>query len=348
MDAEQGELGRTTRSQDDTQSACIQEDIGRTRARMDRTVALIQDRLSFGRIADDLGVMLVENAGAGSRRVLEGIRKNPIPAGLVGLGIAWLIAEKARARQHAASPYYSQPADRPTGAGGPHIGERIAEGVQEGIHRAKNLIHEAGEQVSAAAGAARKGIADVGDTIRHTGQDIGHTASNWAGQARHAAENVAGQARHAAGEARQTVVKTYEDNPLVVGAATFALGLIGGLLVPTTSVENRLMGKASKDLKNRAKNMGEQALEAGERIANRVAQGAKEGASTGSDIGERVVHAAESAASAAAQEFGRAAQTMIGGRRAGEQGREPGRPDQGRQAGPPPYPGQDSPATGHH
>lgn len=334
MDAAQGKLnpGAARKSE----SACIEEQIDRTRACMDGTISRIQDRLSFRRLGEDLGDLLIDGAGSGSRRLIQGIRNNPVPAGLVGLGIAWMIAERSKSRRcpQPQRGYYGGYEPTEAHRSGPgfgqkigerisKVGERISEGVQagvhgvqEGVHRAREVMHDAGDQVASAASVTRSRIAGFGYTIRETAVEAGEGVA-------HGVSHAAQQARHAAERAGRTVVHTYDENPLVVGAAAFAAGLLGGLAVPTTKTEDRLMGRASKDLKDRARNLGEQAYHAGEEIATSVARGAREGAFAGGDVADRIILAAETAVNAGAQVVGKQAKVIMG-RDDGQQPRQGG------------------------
>lgn len=316
MDAGQGELKREHDRLQAQASSRIEREIEATRSRMDGTINRIQDKLSFRTLADEFGAMLADGTGLGSRRVMEGIRKNPVPAGLVGLSVIWLMMDRARAKRPVegfATPHPSAGIE-PKRSGRP-IGERIS----GGIHKAGGMIQDAGEQVASVAASARYTVTDVGHTIRDTATQAGESISQFAGRARRTAES-----------AKRGVVETYDENPLIVGAVTFAAGLIGGLLVPTTPVEDRLMGKTSKELKDRALDLGEQALDAGEKIATKVARAAQEGAQLDGNIGDRLASAATSAASVAAEEIGRRAECMTG-QESREQGRAAGQ-DRGGKA----------------
>lgn len=77
MDEDKGKLTPRDTEPRHSASASVEADITRTRARMDGTISQIQDRLSFHRLAEDLGDLLTEGTGAGSLRVLQGIRKKP-------------------------------------------------------------------------------------------------------------------------------------------------------------------------------------------------------------------------------------------------------------------------------
>jgi uncharacterized protein DUF3618 len=71
----------------------IEEDIAATRARLDRTIDSIQDRLSVSGIVDELmgTVRRSERLGLTLDRALHVLRRNPVPVLLFAAGAGWLI-----------------------------------------------------------------------------------------------------------------------------------------------------------------------------------------------------------------------------------------------------------------
>lgn len=64
------------------------------------------------------------------------------------------------------------------------------------------------------------------------------------------------------------------DNPLALAAGAAALGLLVGLVLPATDVENQKFGAAADSLKDRAMEAGQEALDRGRQVAQDVAQSA--------------------------------------------------------------------------
>jgi len=80
--------------------------------------------------------------------------------------------------------------------------------------------------------------------------------------------DVTDQARRAKGMA--------ESNPLGLAIGAVALGFLAGLAVPSTRIEDERLGPAADQLKAKAKDLGQEALEHGKQVATDVAQAAKE------------------------------------------------------------------------
>jgi hypothetical protein len=91
----------------------LERDIEETRARLDLTIDRLQDKLSVSGVVDDLvGSMRTNGYGPAYDRVLDTIRRNPIPVMLVAAGVGWLIYRMGNqpARSHAAMPLpYDEP-----------------------------------------------------------------------------------------------------------------------------------------------------------------------------------------------------------------------------------------------
>jgi len=79
---------------------------------------------------------------------------------------------------------------------------------------------------------------------------------------------VKGQARRVKGMA--------EENPLGLAIGAVAVGFVAGLLVPTTQVEDEKIGPIADQVKDRAKETGQEALERGKHVAQQAAETAKE------------------------------------------------------------------------
>jgi ElaB/YqjD/DUF883 family membrane-anchored ribosome-binding protein len=69
-----------------------------------------------------------------------------------------------------------------------------------------------------------------------------------------------------------------EENPLGLAVGAIAVGFLAGLLVPSTRVEDRHIGELADDVKERAKETGQEALERGKQVAQDAVETAKDSA----------------------------------------------------------------------
>jgi ElaB/YqjD/DUF883 family membrane-anchored ribosome-binding protein len=67
-----------------------------------------------------------------------------------------------------------------------------------------------------------------------------------------------------------------EENPLGLAVGAVAVGFLAGMLIPATRVEDEKLGPVADDVKERAKETGQEALERGKQVAQDAAETAKE------------------------------------------------------------------------
>jgi gas vesicle protein len=67
-----------------------------------------------------------------------------------------------------------------------------------------------------------------------------------------------------------------QENPLGLAIGSLAAGFVAGMLVPSTRVEDEKVGPMADQVKEQAKETGQEALERGKEVAQEAAQSAKE------------------------------------------------------------------------
>ena len=67
-----------------------------------------------------------------------------------------------------------------------------------------------------------------------------------------------------------------QENPIGLAVGSIALGFVAGMLIPSTRVEDEKVGPAADQVKDSAKETGQEALERGKEVAQEAAQSAKE------------------------------------------------------------------------
>ncbi len=185
---------------------------------------------------------MLSNAYDSFQRSLDVIRANPIPAALIGLGTAWLISNN-------------------TG-----MTDRVADTASDMGRRAGEL----------ATGAAQKiGLAGSGDrALGHTGNPMldpqdehsegwVHQVTDQASSALRSARDTGGALLHRVGNyaGAEGVSDVFERNPLLLGAIGVLTGAIIAALLPTTEMENELLGETRDELWARAEDFGEEAMQ---------------------------------------------------------------------------------------
>ena len=106
-------------------------------------------------------------------------------------------------------------------------------------------------------GRAREAISDKVDSVKSTFS--GATPSS--GDVKQGAQQAEGIAK---------------ENPLGLAIGAIALGFVAGLLIPSTKVENERIGPMADEVKEQAKEKGQEAVERGKHVAEQAAETAKD------------------------------------------------------------------------
>jgi ElaB/YqjD/DUF883 family membrane-anchored ribosome-binding protein len=104
-----------------------------------------------------------------------------------------------------------------------------------------------------------------------------------------------GQVKQGAREA----VGIVQENPLGVALGAVAVGFVSGLLVPTTRIEDERIGPIADQVKDKAAETGQEAVERGKDVARQAAESAKE---TAQDVGREHAEGLRDSAQQKAQE----------------------------------------------
>jgi len=111
---------------------------------------------------------------------------------------------------------------------------------------------------------AKESLMGTKDSIKSKVVGVGDRVSDATPDGEQVKEN----ARRATGMA--------QENPLGLAIGSIAAGFIVGLLLPSSSVEDRKLGPIADDVKEKAKETGQEALERGQQVVQEAAQSAQE------------------------------------------------------------------------
>ena len=106
-------------------------------------------------------------------------------------------------------------------------------------------------------------------------------------------------------EGARQAVGVAQENPLGLALGSLALGFLAGMAVPSTRVEDEKLGPMADEVKDRAKETGQEALERGKQVAQEAAQSA---AQTAKETGQEHAEELKSSAQDSAQEAKQTAQ----------------------------------------
>ena len=330
-------------SSQDASSGEIRSDIRRTRADMDETVDALADRLRPRHLLDDL-LDAFRSSGDGAASdmkdrakqlgssALSKLKDHPMPAALIGAGIAWLIFEDSSGdgrtvgrdrpgrwrdedlREHGGSfvdartgrPYdgsYGRADEQAAGAGG----DKGSDGTGA-LRQVRDKAAQVGQHLSDTAGSAAATIADATSYFR--GQAADGMSSAYAGARR--------GARQGYDYGRRRVEQALDEYPLAATAAALAAGVLTGLLLPGTHREDELMGEQAERLKEQAKEKGQEVVRRGKDVAEATVGAATEEARrqgvTPTALADKAKHVAQAVAGAAGDAAEREGLTNLPGK----------------------------------
>jgi hypothetical protein len=262
----------------------LRDDIRRTRAQMDVTVDAIEDKLTPGELFHEAWTLMRGGSSSSVNRVLRIARQHPMPAAIISLGLGWMVYEgsgdrgrEATDRRRRAARYTDddaplaqrdqQDALESVREGATAASRRIKDATRTAVDKAGDLAGQARDTMGDIADSASSMAGDVADSVRRQASDIGRQASE-----------LRDHARTGVREAQTGFWQTLEDQPLVVGAATLAAGLLVGLLLPSTPREDELMGTTRDLLVSQVKGLGQEALQKGQHVVAAAADTLKQGA----------------------------------------------------------------------
>ncbi|MGH7956548.1 MAG: DUF3618 domain-containing protein, partial [Opitutaceae bacterium] len=264
----------------------IRSDINVTRRRMDDTMDALGERLQPRHLLDEVLGYFRGNSGDGESRmtqmrekitrscdtamhsVVDSVKKNPMPALVIGAGVAWMIYSSRRedsvdydmedypaedaARRYDPDTHYDRPLDYPSTSGAE------AEGSDQGGSKLDQIKGKLSDKASAAGAQVKEKLSHASEAAREKMNALKGRAGEMTSRMRDSTRNVYARSR-------ERVVTTAEHHPLEVGLVALAAGLVVGLSMRTPSAVNRRLGPAADRLRERTREAGAEMIEKGRR-----------------------------------------------------------------------------------
>jgi Protein of unknown function (DUF3618) len=120
-------------------------------------------------------------------------------------------------------------------------------------------------------GQIRQDIEETRGRMGETVEALGYKA-DVPGRAKEALSGRVDGAKHGARRAAGVA----QENPLGLAIGGLAVGFVGGLLIPSTRVEDEKIGPMADQVKEKAKETGQEAMDRGREAARQAADTAKE------------------------------------------------------------------------
>lgn len=235
-----------------------------------------------------------ESAGAITHAVVDGIRRHPLPAALIGSGIAWIIYENRRRSEE--ERYYDElllveeefPEQGMIFEGEYNVEEDYGRSGFEGEeHASGSRLGRAKDKLKTSAESAAKRSAHLGQRVKSRASAARYRMEDAASPlaertrggmsaARERARRARRRMRETAGNAGRRSREEIDRHPLEAGLLSLAGGLIAGLLTPNPRKLDEWAGPAARDLKEQARDRAGEMVERGKRVASVAARTAQE------------------------------------------------------------------------
>ncbi len=284
-------------------SAQLERDTEACRTEIERTLDELRNRMSPGEVVNQLVDYARDgNAGQFMHNLQQQVVSNPLPLARVGIGLGWLMISGRRPTGQARHDGRSaSTAAKGAAESAAQLGQRASETAGEWTDSARAAAHHWSDRTRASVDAAADQVRDastaVSDATKAAGENIASTATaayrasaNAAGEASAKLGDAATAMRGAAGSITQTMRTLFHDQPLILAGIGVALGAAIGAALPGTETEDRLMGDASTDIKERAQDIATQGVAATKDVAEHVFEKAKSEVEKASDAASSTEH----------------------------------------------------------
>lgn len=287
------------REQGGARTRDIRDEIVETRGEISETIDAIQEKLAprnivanatdrvknaatervreMAETASETAEEALEYTRETANSVVETARENPIPFALIGIGTAWLLANRSSSPSSSDRPRYA----RRTSGGREWPRDWDDDDRNSGLmarlrnHPIPAALAGVGIGWLALAGRDR----DYRQRLREPSSDRrwleDPSASRSAASLRENASETAESIRRIARRRQNQLERAVQDNPLLVGAGALLLGAAFGLAIPETETENEWMGETRDNVVGRARDMARDAANQVQEAAGTVADAAK-------------------------------------------------------------------------
>lgn len=265
-----------------------EEEAEATRHSLANTLTDLRAHLTPGQMFNE--VMSYTRGGSGTlgRAFSNAVRENPFPALLIGTGCMLFLSERMG---------WGQRSDRTRQLAGYEEDQTTYRDREVEDRRARDDVGIATSVKQKAAGVAEsvkeslssvgEKLSDVSDRARETATGIGEGASNVVEHARQRADSVrerltdtaihaAEQARDAGQQIKEKTSTYVHEQPLIMAGLALAVGAAIAALLPSTRMENKLMGRTADSVKRKIGETAEQQFETAKETAGELVQKARD------------------------------------------------------------------------
>ncbi len=272
----------------------IEDNLRQTRSRLDGRLGELQEKLAPGQVVTDVLDYVRGHGGQEfATNLLASAQKNPLPAVVAGVGLAWLIAVNFRGPATATTEYtYGQAYN-----GNLHQRVRDAEaGVMRGPDEDETSYSSRLNDVRGNVLGVARQAQETASSYAQRVQDVFSSAAASAGQSAHdlrdQARGAAGQIGDAAAQGRDQLLQSsaaaqdagkkmlaaLTDNPVALGALGLAAGALLGLLLPSSDQEEAALGGVAGTARETIRGVAQDVVDRGSGVVREVMDKAQQSA----------------------------------------------------------------------
>jgi hypothetical protein len=276
-----------------TTSEQLEREAEATRAQIAATLDELRGRMTPGQVVDQF-LDYARDSGGGEfvRNFGRQVVGNPLPVTLVGAGLAWLMMAGRRGpvRGADATGGFDDVAEGMSEAGrsrgGPEAGEPTSANVANLTEHAARRARAWARQTHATAERLNRRVGEAGTELQDSVTAAGTNVRDAASAAYDTAAEASRQGADAIGRGARTMGDNLaasgqglwgflQEQPLVLAGLGLAIGGLLGASLPSSEVEDRLMGEASDAAKNEAKSFAQEQVDKGRHVAEQAWSAAK-------------------------------------------------------------------------
>lgn len=220
----------------------IEREIDAQRASIGNIVDKLESKFTPGQMIDQAWDMMQNNGSTFITNLGTSVRNNPVPAVLTSIGLLWMMMSQNRPAS--AAPVYR------TGPDQDKTGE-WADGLADGLDTVRDSVHHTADSLKDGYQSLKSKASHLGDSVSDAGENLSHTL--------HDVGDRLNRTTHVFGQQFNQVLS---EQPLVIAAAGIALGAMIGAVLPTTSTEQRFLGRTSAGLMDKVKKQAQEGYEA--------------------------------------------------------------------------------------
>jgi ElaB/YqjD/DUF883 family membrane-anchored ribosome-binding protein len=216
----------------------IEREIDEQRAHISHIVDALGSKFTPGQMLDQALGLVKGNGAEFFGNLGTTVRNNPVPTVLTTVGLCWLML----GQNHPPRVGYRVGPDQD--------GSDWSEGLASGLGSARNHLHDTTDSL-------REGFHHLKDKASHLADDLSAGARHARSRAHETGDRMT-QGSHDLGDQFSRLLK---EQPLMMAAAGIALGAMLGAALPSTSTEQRVMGKTSAGLTDKARQKAREGYE---------------------------------------------------------------------------------------